>query len=235
MRRALLLSVAVLALAHPAFAQEEEELSPEEDPDVVLSYDSWFLRLDVGVGYMRALTNYEPDGGGGEEQELELVSAAPMLELAVAGRLGRDVTLGGLGSLAHAPVTQHDGSWQSDSQGLYYAALFIDHRLPAKVLHIGAGVGPGYVYTFGPEEKHFGNLGPVGTAWLGVDLATSSRVAIGLVADFTGAAITDTHSIAGVRHHVSTFMMVLGLSFTIRISEPSFPDALPSVASAAPP
>ena len=55
------------------------------------------------------ITSIEGELEVGEEvprQELELVSVAPMLELAVAGRLGRDVTLGGLGSLAHAPVTQ---------------------------------------------------------------------------------------------------------------------------------
>ncbi len=227
----------VAALIWPAGARGAEPEAPpeEEDADEVLSSDSWFLRLDVGVAYLRANTRYFPVADDSEKGKLEPEGAAVTLELAVAARLGRDVTLGGLGRIAHAPSNYYDGEWNDTPQGLYYAAAFIDHRLPAKVLRLGGAVGPGVLYTIDPSRDSFSQLGPVGSVWLGVDLPTSSRTALGLVADFTGAAMRDRHSFDGRQHQFDTFMLVLGLAFTIRVSEPRLiPRSLPTLARGGP-
>lgn len=216
--------------ADPEPATGEEEPG-EEDPDVVLSSDSWFIRLDVGGAYLRATTRYNPVSDDSDRDQLEPMGAAITLQLAVAARLGRDVTLGGLGRLVHAPANYYRGEWHDTPQGLYYAELFIDHRLPAKVLRLGGGVGPGVLYTVDPTQESFAQWGPVGSVWLGLDLPTSSRTALGLTADFTGAAMRDRHSFDGSQHQFDTFMLVLGIAVTIRVSEPSlWPRSLPSLA-----
>ena len=211
--------------ADPAPSAEQEE-----DPEVVLSTDSWFIRLDLGAAYARAETRYQPSGGGGNEQKLAVSGAAATLQMAIAARLGRDVTLGGLGRLVHAPASSREGSWSDSPQGMYYGELFIDHRLPANVLRLGGGVGPGYIYSVDPVGQSFGSVGPVATAWLGLDLPSSARVAWGLTADVTGAAMRARHAVAGVQSEMKTFMLVIGLAVTLRISEPSWPTGLPSLA-----
>lgn len=223
----------VAAMAWPSLAHGAEAEAPpeEEDPDVVLSNDSWFIRLDVGLAYLRANTRYFPVADESEKGKFEPEGTAITLQMAIAARLGRDVTLGGLGRIAHAPANHYDGEWNDTPQGLYYAAAFIDHRLPAKVLRLGGAVGPGVLYTLDPARDSFTQLGPVGSVWLGVDLPTSSRTALGIVADFTGAAMRDRHSFDGRQHQFDTFMLVLGLAFTIRVSEPRLiPRSLPSLA-----
>jgi hypothetical protein len=147
------------------------------------------------------------------------------------------VTLGGLGRLVHSPLTRWDGAWQNKAQGVYYGEVFIDHRLPGTVLRLGGGIGPGWVYTLGPEQEGYGGVGPVGSVWLGMDFPTSERVALGIALDATGAAIRNSHDVAGTRNDFDTFFMVIGLSVSLRISEPSWPKNLPSLArtrSAAP-
>lgn len=229
MKHATVLSAA-LALFWLQPARAAEPAPPAEDPDVILSSDSWFPRLDVGTAYVRASTRYHPTSDDSQTSKLEPEGAAATLALAVAARLGRDVTLGGLARLVHAPANHYEGEWHDTPQGLYYGALFIDHRLPARVLRLGGGIGPGHVYTVDPEESGFGQWGPVGSVWLGLDLPTSSRVALGLTADFTGAAIRERHSLDGRGHQFDTFLLVLGLGFTLRISEPSWPKSMPSLA-----
>lgn len=200
---------------------------------MVLSSDAWYLRLDVGGAYLRATTRYHPTADEDAKSKLEPSGPAITLQLAAAARLGRDVTLGGLGRLVHAPANYFDGEWHDTPQGLYYGALFIDHRLPAKVLRLGGAVGPGVLYGFDRDESGMTGWGPVGSVWLGLDLPTSSRVAVGLTADLTGAAMRERHTYDGARHQFDTFMLVLGLAFTIRVSEPSLlPRSLPSLAQA---
>lgn len=226
----MIVALASLGIA-PAHAAEPQPPPLEEDPDVVLSSDSWFLRLDVGGAYLRTTTRYHPTADEEAKSTLEPSGAAITLQLAAAARLGRDVTLGGLGRLVHAPANYVDGEWHDTPQGLYYGALFIDHRLPAKVLRLGGAVGPGVLYSFDRDEEGMSQWGPVGSIWLGLDLPTSSRVAVGLTADLTGAAMREHHSYDGANHQFDTFMLVLGLAFTIRISEPSLlPRSLPTLA-----
>ncbi len=212
----------------PATSEEGPE---EEDPDLVLSSDSWFLRLDVGAAYLRATTRYNPVSDDSDRDQLEPMGAAITLQLAAAARLGRDVTLGGLGRIVHSPANYYRGEWHDTPQGLYYAEVFIDHRLPAKVLRLGGGVGPGVLYTVDPTQESFAQWGPVGSVWLGLDLPASSRTALGLTADLTGAAMRDRHSFDGSQHQFDTFMLVLGIAVTIRVSEPSlWPRSLPTLA-----
>ncbi|MBK7581385.1 MAG: hypothetical protein IPI67_14375 [Myxococcales bacterium] len=207
----------------------------EEDADAILSTDSWFLRLDVGAAYLRTTTRFHPVADDSQKSQFEPNGVALTLQLAIAARLGRDVTLGGLGRLVHSPANNYEGTWHDTPQGLYYGALFIDHRLPARVLRLGGGIGPGHLYSVDPAQQGFGQWGPVGTIWLGLDLPSSSRVALGLTADVTGAAMRQTHELAGAAHQFDTFMLVMGLSFTIRISEPSWPKSMPSLAMTRPP
>ena len=213
-----------------AAAEAETPLPPEEDPDVILSSDGWLLRLDLGAAFTRTETRIEPSAGSGGAYTADATGAAATVQLAMAARLGRDVTLGGLGRLVHAPATRRDDAWDNNPQGMYYAELFIDHRLPARALRLGGGVGPGYIYTVDPPGDGFGAVGPVGSLWLGLDLPSSPRVAWGLTADFTGGAMKTTHSVAGEPSDMRTFMMVIGLAVTLRISEPSLPKALPNLA-----
>lgn len=224
--------VAWVALAaRPAVGAEPEAAAEEEDPDVVLSSDAWFLRLDVGGAYLRATTRYRPVADESQKSKIEPNGAAITLQLAAAARLGRDVTLGGLARLVHAPANYYYGEWHDTPQGLYYGAIFLDHRLPAKVLRLGGAVGAGHLYTVDPDQESFGQWGPVGSVWLGLDLPTSSRVALGLTADLTGAAMRENHSFDGAQHQFDTFMLVLGLAVTIRVSEPSLlPKSMPTLA-----
>jgi hypothetical protein len=219
--------LAPVLLARPARAQEPP---PEEDHFVQLSEDTWFLRLEAGGAYLRSVTRYRRAGSDEPRDRLEVSSFGPTIELAIAARLGRDVTLGGLGSIAHSPAVRDSDGWHGTSQGLYYAALYIDHRLPARILHLGGGIGPGYLYTVGPELEDFGGLGPVGTLWLGLDLPSSKRVALGITGDFTAGAMQDTHGLDDGRNDFDVFMFAIGLAFTIRISEPSFPTSMPKLA-----
>jgi hypothetical protein len=226
--------IAVLAtLAQPALAEEpeEEELAEQdEDPDFVLSYDGWFVRMDAGVAYLRALSEFDPPDSAGPDTEMEAIGFGPSLQLAIAARLGRDVTLGGLGGTVHAPATRQNGQWKGNGQGMYFAAAFIDHRLPAKILRLGGGAGGGYFYTVGPNEERVNGVGPVGALWLGIDSPTSARVAIGVVFDMTAGAMRDTRNLSGVATQFDTFMLALGVSFTLRISEPSWPKSFPRLA-----
>lgn len=221
-----------LLVPRAAFAAEEEAAAEWEDPDVILSSDAWFIRLDVGGGYLRANTRFHPVADDSAESKLEPYGAAVTLQLSIAARLGRDVTLGGLGRLVHSPANYEEGEWHDSPQGMYYGAIFLDHRLPAKVLRLGGAVGPGYLYSIDPTYEGFGQWGPVGSIWLGLDLPASSRVALGLTLDFTGGAMRERHELDGVQHQFDTFMMVLGLAFTLRISEPSWPKTLPTLARA---
>ena len=92
----------VAAMAWPSLAHGAEAEAPpeEEDPDVVLSNDSWFIRLDVGLAYLRANTRYFPVADESEKGKFEPEGTAITLQMAIAARLGRDVTLGGLGRIA---------------------------------------------------------------------------------------------------------------------------------------
>jgi hypothetical protein len=224
--------IALLALARSAFAAEPTEEEIEAEQFAQLSEDTWFIRLEAGGAYVRALTQYRRSGADVAQQKHEVMSFAPTVELAIAARLGRDVTLGVLGSIAHAPAVRDSDGWHGKSQGMYYAAAYIDHRLPARVLHLGGGIGPGYLYTTGPELEDFGGIGPVGTVWFGLDLPSSKRVALGLTADVAAGAISHTHALDDGRNDFDVFMLVVGLAFTIRISEPSWPSSLPSLARA---
>lgn len=229
MRLLVGLAASCALLAFAGSAQAEDAVAAE-DPEVILSSDAWFLRFDIGAAYTRAVTRYRPSSGGSAERPLESWAFAGALELAVGARLGRDVTLGALGNLTHAPVTQWEGEWHSRSQGMYYAAMFLDHRLPAKVLRLGGAVGPGRVYAPGPEPVDVSGWGPVGSIWLGLDVPNSSRVALGLTADVTGAAARDHVTLGGIAHDANLFLLSVGLSMTLRISEPSWPKTFPKIA-----
>jgi len=222
------LTGALALSAAPALASEP--VATEDEADVVLSSDSWYLRLDVGGAYLRTTTRFHPVADDSQDDKLEPQGAALTLQLAAAARLGRDVTLGGLGRMVHSPANRWDGEWRDTPQGLYYGALFLDHRLPARVLRLGGAVGPGVLYSFDPAGEGFSQWGPVGSVWLGLDLPSSKRVALGLTADLTGAAMREHHSLDGAQHQFDTFMLVLGLAFTLRISEPSFPKSMPALA-----
>ena len=244
---AVLVAIGACSFAPPVWSQDEEEeqlaeaaeaaeaaegeTSTDDDPNIVLSYDGWFLRADVGLAYTHTVTRHHPVGDDSDKRTLEADGLGPTLDLAVAARLGRDVTLGGLGQLVHSPATLREDDAEARAQGLYYAAVFVDHRLPWSIVHLGGGAGGGYIYASGPDDESIGGLGPVGTLWLGLDFPSSSRVALGVVFDVVGAAMKDEQSIdGGGRHEFDTFLLVIGASFTLRISEPSWPDSFPPLA-----
>ncbi len=216
--------------AHAA-KPEEEELSAEDiAADQALSYDVWYIRADVGLAYVRAETKYHPQSDDSQKKSLIADGMGLSLRLGVGVRPATDVTLGILGAITHVPVTRLDGQFNGEGEGLYYAMAYVDHRLPAKILRIGGGAGIGQVYTFGPEEEDFSGVGPVGGLWLAIDAPSSRRVALGIALEVTGAALRDTHSVFGETHDFNTFMLVAGLHFTMRISEPSLPKSMPSFA-----
>lgn len=222
--------LALIVLVPHATHAEEAASQPVEDPDLILSEDSWYLRLDAGFAYTREQATFHPTRDSSQKTSLDVSGLGPSIQLAIGARLGSDVTLGGLGRLVHSPVTQWEDGWQSKSQGIYYGEVFIDHRLPETVLRLGGGIGPGYLYTLGPEREGYGGIGPVATIWLGIDAPTSARVATGVTLDVTGAAIRQSHDVGGLRNDFSTFMLVVGISFSLRVSEPSWPKGMPTLA-----
>jgi hypothetical protein len=232
MRRASAYGLGLSLLLSPrlAPAAETEANEPGEDPDVVLSEDTWYVRLDLSLAYTRSEQQFHPTRDDTQKSTLTVAGLGPAVQLGAGLRLGTDVTLGALGRVVHSPVTRWEGSWESKAQGMYYGELFIDHRLPDTVMRLGAGIGPGWVYTLGPAQEGYGGLGPVATLWFGLDLPTSSRVAVGLGLDATGSAINNSHSLGGESTDFSTFMLVVGLSCTLRISEPSWPKNMPALA-----
>lgn len=228
------IGIATLVLwSTPAWAESAPATAPEEEEDlqVVLSTDGWYLRLDVGGAYTRTTTRFHPSGDDSAKEKLELEGWAPTLALSAGGRLGSDVVLGGLFRVIHVPRATSTAEGVEGRAGTYFGELFLDHRLPARILHLGGGIGPGYVYSIGPANESFGAWGPVASVWLGLDAPTGKRVALGLVADFTGAAIRETHVVRGTTNEFQTFMLAMGLAITLRISEPSLPRSLPSIAT----
>ncbi len=226
------LCLAMLQWAPAARGAEPEEEESAEDiaADQALSYDSWYIRADAGLAYVRADTAYHPVSDDSQKRRLIADGMGVSLRLGVGIRPAVDVTLGVLGGLTHVPLTRLDGQFSGEGEGLYYAMAYVDHRLPAKILRIGGGAGLGQIYTFGPEEEDFSGLGPVGGLWLALDVPSSRRVAVGIVAELTGSALRNTHSAFGEEHDFNTFMLVAGLSFTLRISEPSLPKSMPTFA-----
>ncbi len=229
-----LLAVAQLWTARAAAADpDDEELSAEDiAADQALSYDVWYIRADVGLAYVRAETSYHPQSDDSNKKSLIADGMGLSLRLGVGVRPATDVTLGILGAITHVPITRLDGQFSGEGEGLYYAMAYVDHRLPAKILRIGGGAGIGQIYTFGPDEENFSGIGPVGGLWLAIDAPSSRRVALGIALEVTGAALRDTHSVFGQDHDFNTFMLVAGLHFTMRISEPSLPKSMPSFAGA---
>ncbi|MEZ4225711.1 MAG: hypothetical protein R3B13_32465 [Polyangiaceae bacterium] len=232
---AIACAVSGVAVAEVEPPPTEEELAEERAADEALSIDSWYIRGDASLAYVNAATEYHPTADDSQKKRLVADGMGLGLHLGVGLRPVTDVTLGLLGSITHVPLTRLDGQFSGKGQGLYYGQAYIDHRLPVKVLRIGAGAGLGQIYTFGPEEEGYAGLGPVGSIWLAIDLPTSRHVALGVVAEFTGSAIRDTHDLQGEEHEFNTFMLVASIGFSLRISEPSLPKSMPSLAYGAAP
>jgi hypothetical protein len=232
------LNIVCWTVAGKATAAEPDPAEPSAEDiaaDQALSYDTWYIRADAGLAYVRTATQYHPVSDDSQKRRLVADGMGLSLRLGVGLRPAVDVTLGILGGITHVPLTRLDGQFSGEGQGLYYAMAYVDHRLPAKILRVGGGAGLGQVYTFGPEEENFSGLGPVGGLWLALDVPSSRRVALGIVAEVTGSALRDTHHAFGEDHDFNTFLLVAGLSFSMRISEPSLPKSMPTFARRNPP